>query len=102
MMGPIYQRSRILSSPGQASEGGRLRAGAIGLLVAVGLIVITRTWFTFAFTAPDWAGWEGVYLYYSTSPELILAAGMVMALLLYRKPEPGQTATGLQPVGALT
>jgi hypothetical protein len=85
-----------------ASEGKQLRAGAVGLLVAVGLIVITHTWYTFAFTAPDWAGWEGVYLYFSISPELILAAGMVMALLLYKKPEPAQTATGLEPVGAVT
>jgi hypothetical protein len=73
-----------------ASDRAKTRAGTIGLLAAVGFIIVVETVYLFAVGAVlEWQiHWTGVY--YSIAPELITLAGIGLAISLYKPPGSGQ------------
>jgi hypothetical protein len=80
-----------------ASERAQRRAGTVGLLVAVGVLVAAH--FAYLVTlgvSQGWAlDWADVYYYFS--PEIITLSGIALAISIY-KPVPA--ATSANPTGA--
>jgi heme/copper-type cytochrome/quinol oxidase subunit 4 len=83
-----------------ASDRARRRAGTIGLLAAIGILVAVHIGYWLANAATY--GWEmDLFNFYSyLSPELITLAGIVLAVSLYKADTPAQSAIQPSPVSA--
>ena len=83
-----------------ASDQAQKRAGTIGLMVVIGILLATHTASLLANLAA--MGWEmDLYtFYFNLAPELLTLAGIALAILLYRMGAPAQSAIEQSPVAS--
>jgi hypothetical protein len=67
-----------------ASAQAQSRAAAVGLLTAIGILVVAHIGYMFAtFALFGWVA-DGSFIYYTISPELFTLAGIALAVSLYK------------------
>jgi hypothetical protein len=83
-----------------ATEYAQKRAGTIGLLAAIGILLAGNI--GFVVTGIIAIGWsiQALNIYYSISPELIMLAGAGIAIALYKPVASPQAVAGLAAVGS--
>jgi hypothetical protein len=83
-----------------ASAQAQRRAGTIGLLAAIGILVIAHIGYMFANFALY--GWKVdiSFFYYTVSPELITLAGIALAVSLYKAENPINSAIRKNPIAS--
>ena len=77
-----------------ASERAQKRAGAIALPIALGILVFAHAGFLYASVAAYGENLKMMDYYFYFSPELLILAGIALAITLYRAVDPAQPIPG--------